>query len=63
MSDTPETPHDIPDQGSSMTRGELLKRATAAELALLAALGPVGVADAHGLSCGTSQPPRRRAGR
>src|SRR3954454_19372867 len=46
MSDTPETPHDIPDQGSSMTRGQLLKRATAAELALLAALGPVGVADA-----------------
>jgi peptide/nickel transport system substrate-binding protein len=31
---------------SSMTRGQLLKRATAAELALLAALGPVGVADA-----------------
>ena len=31
---------------SSMTRGQLLKRATAAELALLAALGPVGVANA-----------------
>ena len=31
---------------SRMTRGQLLKRATAAELALLAALGPVGVADA-----------------
>jgi peptide/nickel transport system substrate-binding protein len=45
MNETPETPHDIPE-GSSLTRGELLKRATAAELALLVALGPVGVADA-----------------
>jgi peptide/nickel transport system substrate-binding protein len=45
MNEKPETPHDIPD-GSSMTRGQLLKRATAAELALLAAFAPVGVADA-----------------
>jgi peptide/nickel transport system substrate-binding protein len=46
MNETPETPHDNQGHASSMTRGELLKRATAAELALLAALGPVGVADA-----------------
>ena len=44
---------------SSMTRGQLLKRATAAELALLAALGPVGSQTRPARSCTRPHAPKK----
>jgi peptide/nickel transport system substrate-binding protein len=46
LNDNDTTPDELFDRSSEMNRSEFFKRATAVELALVAALGPTGVANA-----------------